>query len=211
MPLDGISTALLANELKERLTDARIDKIYQPARFDVFFTLRTRDGNSKLLLSCDPQSPRVQLTEFMRENPQMPPNFCMLLRKHLSGAHIIDVECPQYERIIVITVSVTDELHDTSTKKLVIEMMGRYSNIIFLNSENRIIDALVHVDNSTSRVREIMPARIYEAPPAQGKITPEAALSMVKEDTLPILPDSLHRPVAKALLDSLLGFSPPLA
>ena len=210
MPLDGISTALLASELKERLTDARIDKIYQPARFDIFFTLRTKDGNSKLLLSCDPQSPRVQITESMRENPQMPPNFCMLLRKHLSGAHIIDVECPQYERIIIISVSVTDELHDTSTKKLVIEMMGRYSNIIFLNSENRIIDALVHVDNSTSRVREIMPARIYEAPPAQGKLTPEAALSMVKEGSLPILPDSLHRPVAKALLDSLLGFSPLL-
>ena len=211
MPLDGISTHLLAHELNQNLSDARIDKIYQPSRFDVFFLVRTPNGNKKLLLSCDPQSPRVQITDYMRENPQMPPNFCMLLRKHLQGAHIIGITCPHYERIIEIALSVTDELHDTSTKKLVIEMMGRYSNIIFLNSENRIIDALVHVDSSTSRVREIMPARIYEAPPSQGKIDPEEALSMVNEGKLPILPDSSHRPMAKALLDSLLGFSPLLA
>lgn len=211
MPLDGISTHLLANELNKQLQDARIDKIYQPSRFDVFFTIRTSNGNSKLLLSCDPQSPRVQLTSYMRENPQMPPNFCMLLRKHLQGAHILSVTCPHYERIIEILISVTDELHDTSTKKLVIEMMGRYSNIIFLNAENRIIDALVHVDNSTSRVREIMPARIYEAPPAQGKIDPEEALSMIDSGKLPILSDSMQRPLSKALLDSLLGFSPLLA
>lgn len=211
MPLDGISTHLLSHELNEALQDARIDKIYQPSRFDVFFIVRTKNGNSKLLLSCDPQSPRVQLTEYMRENPQMPPNFCMLLRKHLQGSRIISITCPHYERIIEISLSVTDELHDTSTKKLIIEMMGRYSNIIFLNSENRIIDALVHVDSSTSRVREIMPARIYEAPPAQGKIAPDDALSMVENSELPILPDSMHRPLAKALLDSLLGFSPLLA
>lgn len=211
MPLDGISTHLLANELNKELSGARIDKIYQPGRFDVFFTVRSQTGNNKLLLSCDPQSPRVQLTEHMRENPQMPPNFCMLLRKHLQGARILSVECPHFERIIEISISVTDELHDTSTKKLVIEMMGRYSNIIFLNSENRIIDALVHVDSSTSRVREIMPARIYEAPPAQGKIAPDQALSMIESGEMPILKDSMQRPVAKALLDSILGFSPLLA
>ena len=211
MPLDGISTHLLAHELNENLQDARIDKIYQPSRFDIFFIVRNKNGNIKLLLSCDPQSPRVQLTDYMRENPQMPPNFCMLLRKHLQGSRIISVTCPHYERIIEISISVTDELHDTSTRKLVIEMMGRYSNIIFLNSENRIIDALVHVDSSTSRVREIMPARIYEAPPVQGKISPDDALAMVEKGELPILPDSMHRPLAKALLDSLLGFSPLLA
>ena len=210
MPLDGISTHLLAHELNSRLADARIDKIYQPSRFDIFFIVRNNSENLKLLLSCDPQSPRVQLTDYMRENPQMPPNFCMLLRKHLSGARILSVSCPRYERIIGIDISVTDELHDTSTKKLIIEMMGRYSNIIFLNSENRIIDALVHVDNSTSRVREIMPARIYEAPPSQGKITPDEALEMVEKDQLPILSDSMQRPMSKALLDSLLGFSPLL-
>ena len=180
MPLDGISTHLLAKELQDELKGSRIDKIYQPSRFEVFFLLRTGSGNRKLLLSCDPQSPRVQFTESMHENPQMPPNFCMLLRKYLQGARILDVKCPDFERIIIFTISVTDELHDTSDKKLIIEMMGRYSNIIFLNSENRIIDALVHVDSSTSRVREIMPARTYEAPPSQGKIDPFRAQELLK-------------------------------
>ncbi|MBO4474678.1 MAG: NFACT family protein [Clostridiales bacterium] len=211
MPLDGISTHLLAHELSEVLTESRIDKIYQPGRFDVYFLLRTATGNRKLLLSCDPQSPRIQLTDSMPENPQMPPNFCMLLRKYLQGGRIMDVRCPDFERIIILTISVTDELHDTSNKKLVIEMMGRYSNIIFLNNEDRIIDSLVHVDSSTSRVREIMPARKYESPPSQEKITPPAALEMIRNRELPILADSRQRPVSKAIVDSLMGFSPILA
>ena len=211
MPLDGVSAHLLAHELSDVLSGSRIDKIYQPGRFDIYFLIRTPSGNRKLLLCCDPQSPRVQLTDSMPENPQMPPNFCMLLRKYLQGGRILDVRCPDYERIITMTISVTDELHDTSDKKLVIEMMGRYSNIIFLNSEDRIIDALVHVDSSTSRVREIMPARKYECPPSQEKITPPVALEMLKKQELPILPDSRQRPVSKAIVDSLMGFSPLLA
>lgn len=211
MPLDGISTHLLAQELNDRLSGARVDKIYQPDRFNVYFTVRTNAENVRLLLCCDPQSPRIQLTDNIRENPQMPPNFCMLLRKYLQGARILRVECPNFERMISISFSVTDELQDISEKRLIIEMMGRYSNIIFLNTENRIIDALVHVDDSNSRVREIMPARIYEAPPQQGKISPIQAKSMLDQDELPILPTSTSRPTTKALLDSLLGFSPLLA
>lgn len=210
MPLDGISTHLLAHELNQRLAGARVDKIYQPGRFDVYFTVRTNAENLRVLLCCDPQNPRVQITDNMRENPQMPPNFCMLLRKYLQGARILKVECPHYERMISISFSVTDELQDTSVKRLIIEMMGRYSNIVFLNAEDRIIDALVHVDDSNSRVREIMPARIYEAPPQQGKITADDALKMMENGELPILPDSHSRPTSKALLDSLLGFSPLL-
>ena len=211
MALDGITTHFLADELNRELTGSRIDKIYQPGRFDIYFLVRTASGNRKVLLSCDPQSPRVQITGSMPENPQLPPNFCMLLRKYLQGGRILDIQCPHFERIIIFTISVTDELHDTSNKKLIIEMMGRYSNIIFLNSEDKIIDALVHVDRSNSRVREIMPARIYEAPPVQGKIDPPQALLMLKSGKIPILPESDHRPVSKAILDSLLGFSPILA
>lgn len=210
MPLDGISAHLLAHELDSKLAGARIDKIYQPSRFEIFMLVRSNSENYKLLLSCDPKNARVQITERMKENPQMPPNFCMLLRKHLSGARILNISCPDFERIIRISISTTDELHDTSTKYLVIEMMGRYSNIIFLNQENRIIDAVVHVDSSTSRVREIMPARIYECPPSQGKIIPGDALDMLNHNQLPILDSALSRPLEKALLDSLLGFSPLL-
>jgi len=211
MPLDGISSHFLANELNSKLSGARIDKIYQPGRFEIYMLVRSNSENFKLLLSCDPKNARVQITEHMKENPQMPPNFCMLLRKHLSGARILNITCPDFERIIKISISTTDELHDTSTKHLVVEMMGRYSNIIFLNEENRIIDAVVHVDSSTSRVREIMPARIYESPPPQGKLTPVEALEMIKEDHLPLLESVQSRPLGKALLESLMGFSPLLS
>ncbi len=210
MPLDGISSHILADELNQKLAGARIDRIYQPSRFEVYILVRSNSENYKLLLSCDPQSPRVQITRYMKENPQMPPNFCMLLRKHLSGARILSISCPDFERIIRIDISTTDELHDTSVKTLVIEMMGRYSNIIFLNQDNRIIDAVVHVDSSTNRVREVMPARIYESPPPQGKLKPQEALALLKENSLPLLDSARSRTVAKGLLDSLLGFSPLL-
>ncbi|MBP5493108.1 MAG: NFACT family protein [Clostridiales bacterium] len=210
MPMDGIASHFLACELNTKLAGARIDKIYQPSRFDLYFTTRSGNENLKVLLSCNPQNPRVQITSYMRENPQMPPNFCMLLRKYLQGARILQVSCPGYERIINIDISTTDELHDTSTKRLIVEMMGRYSNIIFTNSEGKIIDALVHVDSSSNRVREVMPARIYEAPPVQGKLTADQAMEMLRQGQLPLLESALSRPASKALLDSLLGFSPLL-
>ncbi|HPE38554.1 MAG TPA: NFACT RNA binding domain-containing protein [Bacillota bacterium] len=212
MPLDGITTHFLALELNHQLAGARIDKVYQPDRFDIHLLVRTNNNkNLRILLSANPASPRIHITESPRENPNTPPSFCMLLRKHLSGARILAIRAFDFERIIELEISTTNELQDVSVKRIIIEMMGRYSNIIFVNEENRIIDSLFHVDSQTSRVREVMPARIYEAPPKQGKIMPNDALSRIESGHLPILDTSMGRPIEKALLESITGFSPILA
>ena len=211
MPLDGISTKLLATELHERLSGGRIDKIYQPDRYDLYLSIRNARETVRLLLSANPSSPRAHITTATRENPALPPGFCMLLRKHLSGSRILDISASDYERILRIRSQSVDELGDPKIKHLIIEMMGRYSNIILTNEENTIIDSLLHVDESMSRVREVMPARKYLPPPPQDKYNPTKALAEIHAGKLPILSDSMRRPLEKALQESLLGFSPLLS
>ena len=211
MALDGITTALLTDELDRELRGARIDKVFQPDRYTFILHIRTNDGIRKLLISVNPSAPRLNITSSSRENPMMPPSFCMLLRKYLSGARIVSVTNPGYERIAEITVTNTDELHDTKQMRLIAELMGRYSNLILVNGSGRILDSAIHVDYSVSRVREVMPARIYEYPPSQDKMTPEQALKLVNDNKLPVSPDEIARPVEKALLNSILGMSPALA
>ncbi|MCR5617322.1 MAG: NFACT family protein [Clostridiales bacterium] len=208
MPLDGITCKLLADELRKELQGTRIDKIFQPDKYTLFFHIRTSGSNKKLLISYDPTSQRVHFTDTSRENPMMPPSFCMLLRKYMQGAVILDITCPDYERIIEISFKTTDELHDVKNMRLIIELMGRYSNLILVNPQDRIIDSAVHVDFSISRVREVMPARIYEYPPSQDKINVEDALAKLDCGELPILQSESRRPVSKALLNSIKGMSP---
>ncbi len=208
MALDGLTCSLLARELDNELSGARIDKIFQPDKHTIFIHIRSNTGNKKLLISFNPSAPRIHITNTTRENPSMPPSFCMLLRKHCSGARISSIKCPNYERIIEISFLTTDELHDVKEMKLVIELMGRYSNCILVNHNNRIIDSSIHVDFSVSRVREVMPARLYEYPPSQNKLIPEEAIEKLNSNSLPILEDEMNRPLAKGLLNSIKGFSP---
>ena len=210
MALDGITAQLLAHELNEELAGARIDKVFEPDKYTVILHIRTNSGIKKLLISVNPSAPRINITDSTRENPQMPPSFCMLLRKHLSGSRIVSVTNPGYERIIEIEVTTTDELHDTKNIKLTAELMGRYSNLILINPGGRILDSIVHVDYSVSRVREVMPARIYEYPPSQDKFTCEEVLSLTSEGMLPIEETEMGRPMDKALLNSIKGISPNL-
>lgn len=210
MPLDGISAKCLAQELNTALADARVDRIYQPDRYDIVLLLRTRRENVRLILSANPAAPRFHLTTEARENPAEPPMFCMLLRKYLLGARVLSVETPGYERIFVIRFQTTNELGDTLEKKLVIEVMGRHSNIIFLNQDNRIHDAIQHVDQSISRLREIMPARTYVEPQNQSKPSPETVCANLKQGKSPFLTEVNERPLEKALLESIQGFSPQL-
>jgi len=211
MSLDGITTHFLAKELNTRLVGGRIDKIYQPDRYDIILGIRHESQNCRLLLSANPSGPRIHISTSSRENPALAPSFCMLLRKHLAGSRITDISSPSFERIIEITIMTTDELGDKKEKRLIIEMMGRYSNIILVNSENRIFDSLLHVDSQMSRVREVMPARPYVYPPVQGKLTPEAAINMLRSNELPLIESAASRPLEKALQESLLGFSPLLS
>lgn len=210
MALDGITSHFLARELHTQLAGGRIDKVYQPSRYDLHILVRNGSQNYRVLFSANPAGPRVHVTDSIRENPMLPPSFCMLLRKHLQGARIVEITSPSFERIIEMKVQTTDEIGDRKDKRLIIEMMGRYSNIILVNSENRIFDSLLHVDSQMSRVREIMPARIYDYPPAQGKLDPTSAYSLLTDNKLPLLPEAYGRPLEKALQDSLLGFSPEL-
>lgn len=211
MPFDGITSHLLACELNDLLAGTRIDKIFQPDKQTVIIHIRANARTEKLLISCNPSSVRMNLTSSDRENPKMPPSFCMLLRKYLSGAKIESISCPSYERIIEIKASNTDELHDRKTYTLICELMGRYSNLILTNQTGKIIDSLVHIDLSVNRYREIMPARIYEYPPAQDKMTPEEAFDIAKRGELPVKDTELGRSAEKALLNSIKGLSPSLA
>ena len=211
MTLDGITCQLLAKELHNELEGKRVDKIYMPDKHTVILHIRFTGGYKKLLISIDPGAPRICFSENSLENPSMPPSFCMLLRKYLAGSRIESVTNPGYERIIEITVSKFDELKDRKTYTLTVELMGRFSNLILLNENGRILDSAIHVDFSVSRVREVMPARVYEYPPAQNKLTPEEALSIIEKGELPIMESELSRPIEKALVGSIKGLSPILA
>ncbi|MBR0396260.1 MAG: NFACT family protein [Clostridiales bacterium] len=211
MTLDGITCQLLANELNKELEGKRVDKIYMPDKHTVILHIRFTGGYQKLLISIDPGAPRICFAENTLDNPSIPPSFCMLLRKYLAGSRIESVTNPGYERIIEITVSKYDELKDRKTYTLIVELMGRFSNLVLINENGRILDSAIHVDFSVSRVREVMPARVYEYPPSQDKYKPEKALEISRSGEIPFMESELQRPVAKALVGSILGLSPVLA
>ena len=211
MTLDGITCQLLANELNKELEGKRVDKIYMPDKHTVILHIRFTGGYRKLLISIDPGSPRICFAENTAENPSMPPSFCMLLRKYLAGSRIEKVTNPGYERIIEITVSNNDELRDRKLYTLTVELMGRFSNLVLINETGKILDSAIHVDFSVSRVREVMPARVYIYPPAQDKLSPDMALDMARKGNLPIMESELSRPIEKALVGSIQGLSPVLA
>ncbi|HWO55213.1 MAG TPA: NFACT RNA binding domain-containing protein [Paenibacillus cookii] len=175
MSLDGIVTRAIVHEL-EKCRGARISKIYQPGDHDLLLHLRTREGNAKLLLSANPTYPRVHFTERSFMNPQEAPMFCMLMRKHCEGGIIEDISQVGMERIIHLTVRQRDELGDVSTKKIVVELMGRHSNIILTDhSSETILDGIHHVTPSISSYRIVMPGFAYTEPPQQHKLDPLAA------------------------------------
>jgi predicted ribosome quality control (RQC) complex YloA/Tae2 family protein len=206
MPFDGIVATAVANELDDKLSGGRIFKIYQPERDTLIFHIRANNENLKLLLSCNANSARIHLTELDLDNPSSPPMFCMLLRKHLNGGTINKVECDGFERIINLYVESSDELGDRSIKKVIIETMGRHSNIILVNNSGKIIDSIKHVDQGMNRVREIMPAREYILPPAQDK-TPITQLDI---DSFILSIKNRTGSVSKAILSEIKGFSPVL-
>lgn len=172
MALDGIVTRAIVHELQGCI-GGRISKIHQPNGHDVVLTLRAQRGNSKLLVSASPTYPRVHFTEKTFLNPTEAPMFCMLMRKHCEGAIIENIRQIGMERIIHIDVRQRDELGDVSFKRIIIELMGRHSNIILLDpATDTILDGIHHVTPSISSYRVIMPGFSYTAPPEQHKINP---------------------------------------
>jgi len=206
LPFDGIVAKSIVDELTGKLASGRIEKVLQPEADEIVLLVRALNRNHRLVLSASPNYPRIHLTEVVKENPASPPVFCMLLRKHLTGGRILFFEFNDYERIIGLIVENANELGDISEKKLIIEIMGRYSNIILLNSDNKIIDSIKHVDADVSSVREVMPARPYVLPPSQDKHSPATL------DTAKLLQDldTSNQTVDKFLLERIKGFSPLL-
>ena len=207
MPLDSLCLSGLVSELHAAVVGGKIDKIHQPGRDEVILALRTpATGNVKLLLSSNPGHPRAQLTQVPRENPDVPPMFCMLLRKHLTGARILDITQPPMERAVDIRLETLDELGDRTERRLVLECMGRHSNLILLDSEGRITDCLRRVDADMSARRQVLPGMFYRLPPTQEKQDPTAIDRQAMEALLASAPEEAQ--ADKWLLDTFGGLSP---
>ncbi len=169
MAFDGITIAAVTNELKNKITDGRISKIAQPEDDEILLTIHTGEGNLRLLISADASLPLVYLTDNNKQGPMTAPNFCMLLRKHIQGGRIVSVSQAGLERIMTIEVEHLDEMGDLCRKKLIFELMGKHSNIIFVNEEGKIIDSIKRVSCAVSSVREVLPGHDYMIPPTQDK------------------------------------------
>ena len=206
MPLDAICLRAMTNELKEKLLGVRIDKVQQPARDQIVLLLR---GNLRLLFNAGPNQPRVQLTEVLRENPAEPPMFCMLLRKHLVGGRITDIEQSGLERVVTFTIRNVNELGESGTKKLVLEAMGRRSNLILLDEDDRILDCMRRVEFEVSGVRALLPGLYYRLPAPLDKVSllddPDGAAVLAR------CGGGAEESVERFLLDRCLGVSPLIA
>ncbi|MGO4887841.1 NFACT family protein [Anaerobacillus sp. MEB173] len=208
MSFDGIVTNAVTTELSNELTTGRVTKIYQPFKTELIFTIRANGKNQQLLLSANPSFARVHLTNEKYDNPKEPPMFCMLLRKHLEGSIIEKIEQTEMERIITIHIKGTDELGDRAYKKLIIEIMGRHSNIILLNQEDgKIIDSIKHIPPALSSYRTILPGHLYKEPPSQDKLNP---LTVDKETFLKKIDFNAGK-LENQIIHQFTGISPTVA
>ena len=169
MPLDGTVIKSVVNEISV-LSGGRVDKISQPEKDEILFLVRAKGENHKLLITANSSSPRVCFTSVNKTSPLQAPMFCMVLRKHLLGGRVVGVVQPNFERIAELLIESADEMGDKTTKRLIVEIMGKHSNIILVNSEGKVVEAIKHIPLSVSRLRPILPGVKYESPP--GKMNP---------------------------------------
>jgi len=207
MAFDGIVMRAVVQELQE-LAGSRISRIHQPHSTDLVLQVRTASGNRKLLLSANPTYPRLHLTSEEFVNPQEAPMFCMLMRKHCEGGVIESIAQPGMERIVHIDVRSRDELGDVTIKRIIVEIMGKHSNIILIDpASNLILDSVQHVSHGISQYRQVLPGRPYVDPPAQDKRDP---LHTTEQEFVTAL-DWNGGKLDKQLVDAYSGISPLLA
>lgn len=207
MALDGFTVAALRSQLLDTILNARIYKIAQPENDEILLTLKTTDGQQRLLLCADATLPFLYLTDTNKQSPMSAPNFCMLLRKHLQNGRIVAIRQPSLERILMFDVEHLDELGDLKKKTLIIEIMGKHSNIIFTDEDGMIIDAIKHVSALVSSVREVLPGRSYFIPNTGSKLDPfTAGFDDFQSAFL-----SQPMPACKAVYSVLTGFSPVMS
>ena len=207
MAFDGIVVANLVHELKEQLLNGRIAKIAQPEADELLLTIKSPKGQRRLSISASASLPLIYLTDANKPSPMTAPNFCMLLRKHIGNGRIVDVSQPGLERIIQFRIEHLDELGDLRQKTLVIEIMGKHSNIIFCDEKDQIIDSIKHVPAQMSSVREVLPGRPYFIPDTMEKQDP---LTAADEDFSRALRGKPMR-ISKAVYTSFTGISPVVA
>ncbi len=206
MALDGAFLACMREELKDSLPEARIDKIHQPGREELLIHLRYREGTKKLYISAQANAPRIHFTAEVPENPAQPPMFCMLLRKRLTGGKLAEIRQEGLERALYLGFDCINELGDPVRLTLAVEIMGRYSNIILINEDGTVIDAIKRVDPDMSSVRPILPGIRYEVPPSDAmrldltRNAPDEVVAAVK--------NGKDAPLSKAVLGVSQGLSP---
>ncbi len=207
MAFDGITVASLRAELTRALVGGRITKIAQPEADELLLTIKNNKNQYRLLISASASLPLLYLTESGKQSPMTAPGFCMLLRKHLNGGKITDIRQPSLERIIQIEIEHLNELGDLCRKLLIVELMGKHSNLIFCKEDGTILDSIKHVSSAVSSVREVLPGRTYFIPATQEKLDPltdsgEHMLEAICGKPLPL---------GKAIYTTLTGFSPVMA
>ena len=204
MAFDGIVVANLVRDLKQTLEGGKIQKIAQPEKDELLFTIKNNGETSRFLVSASAGLPLAYLTEVNKPGPMTAPNFCMLLRKHIGSGRIVRISQPGLERVIELEIEHLDELGDLCRKKLMVELMGKHSNIIFCREDGLILDSIKHVSAQMSSVREVLPGRQYFIPHTEDKADP---LSVTWEEFVSRVCAS-PAPVQKALYQKLTGISP---
>ena len=207
MAFDGVTIACVISELKKELIGGRLYKIAQPENDELLLTIKQPTGQKRLLLSASASLPLIYLTESNKQSPMTAPNFCMLLRKHLQNGRIVNISQPGLERIVHIDIEHLDEMGDLRHKTLVMELMGKHSNLIFCNDDNMIIDSIKHVSAAVSSVREVLPGKPYFIAHTQDKLDALTCNENTFREALAAKP----QPVFKAIYGSFTGISPVLA
>ncbi len=208
LALDGITIANVIYELEQTIVNGRIDKIHQPLKDEIRFSVRCPGRVEKVLISANSDHPRMHLTETVRENPMKAPLFCMVLRKHIAGGKITKIYQPNFERIIILEIESANEMGDITPKRLILEIMGKHSNLILTDENDKILDSMKHISHDTSSVREVLPGKTYAFPPAQGKKNP---LWATESDFLAALSQQEGKKVQAAIYQSFSGISPFMA
>lgn len=199
MPMDGLTLSFVRDELATTLIGGRVDKITQPERDEIIIALRSLGKNRALLISINPNCARIHLTGDKRVSPLEPSNFCMLMRKHIQGGKLTDVRQIGGDRILEIDVENRDDLGDLRVRTLILEIMGRHSNMMLVNWNGKIIDSLRHVTDDISRVREVLPGLDYQRPPAQDKLPPENLTAEALTPMLARCPGKLSKAYAACI------------
>ena len=205
MPLDGTTLAGVVNELSV-LEGGRVDKITQPEQDEILLTVRAKGANHKLLLTVNSNAPRVNFTAQSKISPLQAPMFCMVLRKHISSGRILSITQPDFERIVEFHIEALDEMGDKSTKTLVIEIMGKHSNIMLTDAKGKVLDAIKHISPAVSSVRPVLPGSAYSRPPGE-KLNPLEATQATFNETI----SRENSKIQQAIYQRYNGISPILA